>query len=102
MVTPMSRHVISGIIIGLLAVLITWVVSADSSPLHHFFLYHGEIPNVWAQLNFPVLMVMIMSGGRSMELSDGLIFMQWFIIGLAISVGILRLIQKGRSGSSLR
>jgi len=80
-------------------VLINWVVNTESSPLYHFFLYHGQIPNIWAQLNFPVFMVMILSGARSMESSLALIFVQWFIIGLAISVTILRLIKDG-SGSS--
>ena len=55
----MKRLIFSGIFfIGMLGFF--WLVTSDTSPFHHYFLYHVTLPNVWSRLNLPSFIVAIL------------------------------------------
>lgn len=70
---------------GIAAVIINWLVLADSSPLYHYFLWHGAIPNIWGMLNIiPVIASALIAGNPHSE-SEVVyafgVFIQWSLIG---------------------
>lgn len=85
---PKFQIIFSGII-SLLAVAITWLISADSSPLHEFFIWNS-IPNLWGMLNFiPLIFGLIVAGNPHAPSESAYIFgiiIQWFIVGFVLSI----------------
>ena len=80
-----------GAVLGVCAVLFSWLGGSESSPLHEFFLHNVTLKNIWMLLNFPAYMALLVSGARSFEIGLVMIFLQWFIIGFLGSL----LIRKG-------
>src|SRR5215204_3347762 len=80
-----SRHisvcVIVGMLLGVLANLASWLLSAESSPFYEYFLYNVRLKNLWSLLNFPAFMILVLTGAWSEGASILVIFLQWFIIG---------------------
>ena len=80
-----------GSIFGCLAILISWLLRAESSPFYEFFLHNVSLPNLWGILNFPAFMVLILVGGRSFAAGLIVVFTQWFVIGIVGSLVIQKL-----------
>ena len=87
-----------GFILAVISLVLEWVIKTASSPLHRYFLYHVDIPNSWAALNFlcNVFAILTSSIFTSIGLSDSTgyyiaLFAQWFLIGCLL----LALICKG-------
>jgi hypothetical protein len=40
------QFLFSGVVV-LVALLVTWIIMSDSSPLYDYFLWHGGLPNTW-------------------------------------------------------
>ncbi len=78
---------ILSLVIGGLGCLIAWLVTADSSPLADYFLYHTTIPNIWATLHVvPYLITTLL---QSTWLSDELVSyvavgLQWALVAYLI------------------
>ncbi|SRR6266436_295548 len=69
---------------GIAAVIVNWLVEGDTSPLYHYFLWHGAIPNIWGMLNIiPVIVSALIAGNPHSE-SEVIyafgVFIQWFLI----------------------
>ena len=82
------KLIFSGML-ALTALVLNWLLLHDTSPLHQYFIWHGDIPNLWAALNIvPVLVSAIVagdphSGSEAVYLIADIL--QWFIIGYLLS-----------------
>ena len=82
------RLIFSGML-ALTALVLNWLILHDTSPLHQYFIWHVDIPNLWASLNIvPALVSAIAagdphSGGEAVYLIADIL--QWFIIGYLLS-----------------
>lgn len=83
-----------GSILGVIAVLVSWLLGGESSPIYEFFLQNVTIPNIWLLLNFPAYMVLALSGAGSFAAGLFMIFLQWFIIGFFGSFAARRAVRR--------
>jgi hypothetical protein len=76
--------------VALSAILLTWVLLGESSPLADYFLFHVRVPNVWRLLNaLPFIAAAIISGNRGggpVALFTVLQFVQWFVVAYVLSI----------------
>lgn len=82
------RAAITGLIFGLVAIFITWVLMSETSPFYENDLVGttrdlGSAWRVWGVLNIPAFMALMVSS--SIALSVVIIFIQWFLIGYFVS-----------------
>ena len=88
----------SSVAIGFLVV--WWVVEAESSPFHDYFLYHVQLGNILARLSLPAVFVGICVSGNVHAPSEvGTIiamFVQWFLIGWFVSIPALMILAPSR------
>ena len=87
----MKRATILGLLCGLIAVLLSWLISSETSPLYNYFLWHGTIPSIWEPMNFTVVIASAFTGIRSTVFSAIVIFFQWFFIGFIASWFLLKI-----------
>src|SRR3954469_19984111 len=82
-------HCVFGLAFVALFGVSTWLVSAESSPLHHYFLWHVEIPNLYSKLNIgPIFVGVVLSGNVHQASPIGFVAaaaLQWFMIGFLLS-----------------
>jgi hypothetical protein len=68
---------------------LTWLIVADSSPFHDYFIRHDELPELWSTTMFvPFIVSAILSHNPHSPPTAILIFaliVQWFLLGLLIS-----------------
>jgi hypothetical protein len=71
------------------AVLLTWVLLGESSPLAGYFLSNVGVPNAWRLLNaLPFIAAALITGnpgGGPVVLFTVLQFIQWFVIAYGVS-----------------
>lgn len=94
-----ERWAYSGMV-ALGAVLLTWVILGESSPLAEYFLFHVGVPNVWRLLNaLPFIAAGLISGnpgGGPAVLFTVLQFAQWFVVAYGLSTLCARARSRGR------
>ena len=81
------------VIVLLLAFIIDWLVTGESSPFANYFLWHVGLPNMWAGLNFiPAMIAIVVSksphGGNIFVFYIGFC-VQWLLVGLILSFVLL-------------
>ena len=78
-----------------------WLVHADSSPLHEYFLYHGTIPAMWGLLDLPAYLIGAIVGGNPHAISLPAAYIgfviQWFLVGWLLSLLLCGLIKRLRN-----
>lgn len=81
-------RLVGAIVLVLSALILSWLFSSQSSPLHKYFLYHVALPNLWAAINavpyvFAIVTAPIFMSVGLPEATSGYIglFLQWFFIG---------------------
>jgi hypothetical protein len=78
----------------LLALLVTWLIMGDSSPLHEYFLWHGDLPNTWAMTTLiPYIFGALIAGNPhspSIAIVIVALIIQWFLIGFLLSIPVSR------------
>ena len=76
------------LIFAIVATTMVWLILADSSPLHDYFLYHVTVPNIVARLiTVPYLIIMVLRPETFDEaLAYLLVFVQWFLVGYVIAI----------------
>ena len=88
------RLVFSGLL-ALGSLTMNWLVLGDTSPFHEHFLWHGNLPSLWAALNIaPVIGSAIVAGDphSGSEIIYGcMLVIQWFIFGFLLSGALLAL-----------
>jgi hypothetical protein len=76
------------------AVIFSWVLFAESSPLRNYFLWHVSLPNAWRMLNFPaVLLGVVLSGNVHQSSLIGVVagmILQWGVAGFLLSLLLIR------------
>lgn len=89
-----SRNIsiLIGFAFSVLAFLITWILTARSSPLYTYFLFNVAFPNVWRVMNILPFLLATIASGRFHGFSP-LVFwlglgLQWFVLGWILSLPI--------------
>lgn len=74
---------------------ITWLIMADSSPFHGYFLWHTSLPNLWGMtVLIPyVLGALLVGNPHSPSELVVIVFMiiQWFVVGGLLSMPLSKL-----------
>jgi len=82
------------------ALVVTWLLLGDSSPLHAYFIWHVSLPNAWAMTTaLPYVAGAVLSGNPhspSMAIVLVALIVQWFVIGFVLSIPFSRYWQKRR------
>lgn len=82
------RHILTGVVFGLGALFVTWILASETSPFREYFLWNVRLPNIWRLLNVSVVMASIIAGVNSVAFSVLVIFLQWFIVGFLCSLAV--------------
>ena len=73
---------------------LTWLILADSSPFHDYFIWHVSVPNLWGMtVLFPYVLGALLSGNpHSPSTLVIMLFtvIQWLIVGLLFSIPFSR------------
>ncbi len=71
-----------------LASLVTWIISAESSPLYNYFIFNVGIRNAWGQINMIPYLLSALVGGHSGNVLVALVAFaaQWLFIGWLVSL----------------
>jgi hypothetical protein len=80
----------------MLAVLITWLGGGETSPLREYLQRNVELSNLWAMLNFPAYMGLMMTGATSFAAGLFFIFLQWFLTGSAGTLVLYWIVESGK------
>jgi hypothetical protein len=80
----MTRHIIISVLIGFGATILTWGVKAESSPFYRYFFEQRSFADIWSKLQFPILMIAVVTGISSPAFMLFLIFCQWFLLSLFV------------------
>ena len=82
-------------IVVLTALLLTWLILGDSSPLHDYFLWHGALPDLWSMtMIVPYIVGALIEGNphSPSELIVGLaLIIEWSVIGWLLSIPAAKL-----------
>ena len=83
-----KHRLVVSLLFPLGAILITWLLQGESSPLAGYFLWNVRLPNFWALLNAPsFIAAAVLSGshaGGPLLLLIILQFIQWFVVGFVL------------------
>ena len=77
-----KRNILVGIVVAAVAVGVEVYISIYSE----YFLWHVRLPNMWGLLNLPALLFTLILGAPDAPAVGYIaIFLQWFVIGFALS-----------------
>ena len=79
-----------GIFAILLALSLSWLLTNDLSPLSDFLLWHPQMRNNWAMLNFPSYLAGTLAA-RNPHNTNNFVFwtfflIQWFLTGVVLAM----------------
>lgn len=95
MIKPYFNAIITGAVLGMSALVVTWLLWGGSSPFREYFLSNVGLPNLWRMLNLPVLLVVLISKTGSLAIYVLLSFLQWFILGFLGNLAVRFLLETG-------
>jgi hypothetical protein len=88
-------RIIFSSVIAVGALTVNWLVLGDSSPFHQHFLWHSDLPDLWAAMHIvPVICSAIIAGNphSGSEIVYGfMLVIQWFIVAFLLSGVLVRL-----------
>lgn len=77
-----------------LALLVSWVLQGETSPLRQYFLWHTALPNLWTTITLPAFFVSLaISGNVHAGSLGGYVLgmaLQWGLIGGVLSLVLVR------------
>jgi hypothetical protein len=93
-VTILRRRLLFTGVVVACAILVSWLLHAESSPLRNYFLWHTFLPNRWAMLNFPAALLGVVVSGNIHQASPvgvvaGMI-VQWGVVAFVLSLLLIR------------
>ena len=71
-----KRRILIGVMVGGIAIILTWTLVSESSPFYQDMSHSGTIRPIWQILNFVPVLALVMS--QSLPLGGVLLFSQWF------------------------
>jgi len=80
--------VITSVIFSICVSVLTWLVLSENSPFDNYFLYHVGGRNLVGRLVFlPYVVVMLIHPAVGADqITYGLIFAQWLVVGFVLSI----------------
>jgi hypothetical protein len=91
-------QLIFSILFVLCALLVTWLIMGESSPFSDYFLWHVDLPNLWAMTTFiPYIFSAIITGNPhspSMVIFMIALIIQWGLLGFLLSIPISRVFMR--------
>jgi len=85
----MIFRIIFSVLLAVDAIIANWLILGESSPFHEHFLWHGDLPNLWATMHIvPVICSAIVAGDPHSAAKSSMhscFVIQWFIIGFLLS-----------------
>ena len=88
-------QVVFSCLVVLCALLVTWLIMGDSSPFHDYFLWHVDLPNIWAMTTvIPYILGAMIAGNPHSPQIAIVIFaliIQWALIGFLLSLPLSKL-----------
>jgi hypothetical protein len=86
-------HFSIALIVLLLAFILNWLITAESSPLANYFTWHVGPANMWGGFNFLPYAVALITSSNSSWLFPFVFYVafcvQWLLVGLILSFVIL-------------
>jgi hypothetical protein len=93
-------QIIFSCVITVLALIITWLVLAESSPFHEYFLWHVTIKNLWGITILIPYIIGALIAGNPHSSSEAIVYLglivQWFLIGFLLSIPISKMLVNER------
>lgn len=78
----------AGLATAVIALVVSWLITNESSPLDNYLLYNPELRNIWYALNFPSYFAGAATNGYAHSVNESvawLVFLlQWFAVGFFI------------------
>ena len=97
----MNKHVlpalVSGLVFGVLSVLISWALLVESSPFYEDALRPGWARYIWQILNIPAFVAIVVSNVEVIGVA--VMFVQWCLIGFTSTWFLGRILEKQRQHS---
>ena len=91
------QMVFSTLLVGV-ALFLSWLLLAESSPFHDFFREHQAVPDAWRMTMFVPFVVSAIITRNPHSPSTAVLIMvlitQWFLVGLIISGPLFRLFER--------
>ena len=88
-------QIVFSVIVVAVALLFTWLIMGESSPFADYFVWHGDLPNLWAMTTLiPYIVGAVFTGNpHSPHIVPVVLalIVQWFVIGLLLSIPVWRL-----------
>jgi len=83
----MRRNLFFGsFFVAVSAIIISWLLTGESSPFAEYFLQNPSLPNFWGLINFPSYIAGSLAGNNLHSVNElvvwAVFFIQWFLIGL--------------------
>jgi hypothetical protein len=90
---------LGGLLLAIMASIISWLLTNELSPLNEYLLWHPQLRNLWGLLNFPSYLVGAILTGNPHNvigiIAWAIFFLQWMLIGILITaIGRIFLLQK--------
>jgi hypothetical protein len=93
-------QIIFSCVMTVFALIITWLVLAESSPFHEYFIWHVTIPNLWRlTILIPYIFGAIIAGNPhspSEIIVDLGLIIQWLLTGFLLSIPISKFLVNWR------
>jgi hypothetical protein len=81
---------------GIAAVIVNWLALGETSPLYHYFIWHGAFPSIWGMLNIIPVLVSTLIAGNPHSQSEVVyacgVFVQWTLIVYLLCSLILKVL----------
>lgn len=87
----MKTPIIVGLMLGALAVSLTWILKSETLPFNEMLYESSTLTAIFAILNLPVLIVLMLTRIDYPPFALFLIFVQWFLIGLFVVWLLMRI-----------
>ena len=99
--TRLRFHVLFSIAVAIVALLVTWLLLGDGSPLASYFAQHGEAKDLWrVTVVLPFLFSAVIAGNPHsppLALVIAGLLLQWLIVGFVVSIPVAR--RRARHGN---
>lgn len=98
--SKLKRCILIGVVCAAAAIVISWLLTSESSPLYEYFIHHTTVKNLWNLLNVVPYIVSGIVAGNPHAPSESifwtLLIIQWFTLGFLVAYIVLLLSGESR------